>query len=103
MIRTGKIFIAGLFIAGSLSLIGCFSSTGDEYLGRWQEISNGNSLMEIKRNGDGFIISDRGQAVPAFLKGGTLFIQGPMGSAPIVHVKESDTLVGGGYTYKHLH
>lgn len=97
-----KKIIAIVFIS---ALAAC-SKSGEEYLGKWVNTKNDKATMEIVRNGDNYLITEKIPALygnppttstaPATLKDGMLQVQTGLGAVPVSYVKASDTLTVSG-------
>ena len=98
--HTWKLQIIIVIVVVGFSLMAC-SKAGNEYLGKWQNITNSHDEIEIVRNGDNFLIKVNAPTlagkyetttVPAILKDGILEIQGSFLATSFTYVKATDTL-----------
>ena len=88
-------------IAAAAILSGCSGKPGEKFIGKWQGKDRPDTLMEIKRNGDGFVMDmtttkPNGQkntgSVPATIKDGVLnYPNGPV-TGTVTHVEDKDEL-----------
>lgn len=95
-----------LVILISVFFVGCGQS-GSEYLGKWVNIKSADYKLEIKKNGDNFIVAqtipnffsrsaddkELTHEYPAILKDGVLTINADFGQVTVAHVKEDDTIL----------
>lgn len=88
-------------LALTLVLSAC-GNKGPEFEGQWLDTRNGTSLLDIKKNGDEFVIRSSnpkvrggspGAPVPAVAKDGKLVLENALGQPTFSYIAESDTLV----------
>jgi hypothetical protein len=101
--------ILGL-VATLLFVAGCSGQSGNEYLGKWENVKNPKDQVEVVRNGDNFLLKAtranfftgkvETQSAPATLKDGSLQMQGGMGTVVLAVDHSNGHLVGGGLEYK---
>lgn len=89
-----RFFAIPLFSA--VFLCGC-RSTGAEFLGKWVNKANPNDSFQVVRNGDEFLIVSPSGKAGAIYKDGALEVKGPLLSADLTYVKQTDTLLGPGF------
>ena len=98
-------------MAVAVLVLGCHKQSGNEYLGKWQNVKNPKDNIEVVQNGDNFLVkaSRRNfvtgetdmQSIPATLKDGTLQAQGGMGAVALAIDHSNGHLVTGTLEYKH--
>lgn len=102
-----KGIISGALIAVAI-LAGCVESGGD-YVGKWINVKSEKRILNIKENGDSFIIEETAPSpmtgephtknIPATLKDGMLEVKG-FGSVNYVIDKTTGNLIGEHGEYK---
>jgi hypothetical protein len=104
-----------LMLAVTLLGVSCGKS-GNEYLGKWQNINNKNDKFEIVRNGDNFLLTKTSAGffgkpqtttVSCVLKDGILESKGGLVTATLTYVKATDRLttpamLGGSVEYERV-
>jgi hypothetical protein len=88
--------IIALSLLGVVFLSGC-RSTGSEFLGKWVNKANPNDSFQVVRNADEFMIVSPSGKIGAIYKDGALEVKGPLLSANLTYVKQTDTLIGPGF------
>jgi hypothetical protein len=94
------ILMAGFILAGC-------GGVADKYIGRWQNVKNPSDVIEIVKNGDGFLLeSDQPNMLtgkreeskyPASMSKDGLKVENGFGGVVLSYVKDSDTLVTAGF------
>jgi len=89
--RSTAVLVAVL-LACSLAVVGCQSSPGQEYIGKWVTPGDPQGGLEITRNGDQFLIIlvTNGERQPAIFKDGSIVSSAT--GIRFTHIKDSDTL-----------
>jgi hypothetical protein len=87
--------------------LGACSNQSDKYLGRWQNVKNQSDVIEIVKNGDGFLLqSDQPNMFtgkreeskyPASMSKDGLKVENGFGGVVLSYVKDSDSLVTAGF------
>lgn len=99
-----------LVVSFSAFLVGCGKESGSEYVGKWVNSKMASETLEIKRNGDNFIVTrtmpdffggTKISDFPAVFKDGVLTINAGLGPITMSYVKDDDTLVMGGSKFNH--
>ena len=93
----------------SMALMSCSSSagnSGNEFLGKWQNINFDNDSLEISKNGDDFIVARTSfslmtlkmdtEKLPMQMKDRVLRMDAGVRPTSITYVKSTDTLSGVG-------
>src|ERR1043166_8915662 len=83
-----------LLLAASMGA-GC-GGGGSEFLGKWENVKNPQTTMEIVRNGDQFLIIEGNDKIGAVLKDGFLEVGSGLDAIRLTHVKSTDTLTAPG-------
>ena len=91
-----------MMAVGASALSGCGKNSGDEYIGSWEEKAQKATIVQIERNGDGFLMKTtstkrNGQkssgSVAATLKDGVLnYPNGPV-TGTVTYVKKDDEIL----------
>lgn len=85
----------------SAALVACGDSAS-KFEGQWLETSHGTSQLDIKKNGDAYVIrasnpkkpgESPAAPVPAVLKDGKLVLENTGSPAAFTYVKDSDSIV----------
>jgi hypothetical protein len=63
----------------------------------WNAVVYGLNLAHLDKTGNQFLIIGQGGKAGAIYKDGTLEIKGPLLSANLTYVKQTDTLLGPGF------
>jgi cbb3-type cytochrome c oxidase subunit III len=72
-------------------MLACSGPSGDEFIGKWK--GNNQVRMEIRRDGESFMVVDGKERLPATLeKNGTLTVSSPLGPVTVNYSKSSDTI-----------
>lgn len=76
-----------------VTMIAACGSPSDKYVGKWQNTKDASDALEIKKNGDGFIIEAHGNTIPATLQNGEVVM--PFGSTTVkfVYIQDTNTLL----------
>ena len=83
------------------TLVAC-SDNNSKFEGQWLETSHGTSMLDIKKNGDEYLIrasnpkrpnASISAPVPGVLKDGKLVLENTGGKPSFTYVKDSDTIV----------
>ncbi len=99
-----------LVVSFSAFLVGCGKESGSEYIGKWVNSKMASETLEIKRNGDNFIVTQtmpdffggtKTSDYPAVFKDDVLTINAGLGPITMSYVKDDDTLVVGGNKFNH--
>ena len=87
---------------------GCGNITGNQFIGKWVNSERAAESVEIKRNGDSFIVTqttptmiakiiDNNEKIikeyPATLKDGVLIVNTGSGQSTVTYVKDGDSLL----------
>ena len=94
--KSPAIRFLSLCLLCAMFLSGC-RSTGSEFLGKWVNKANPNDSFQVVRNGDEFLIVGPSGKIGAIYKDGALEVKGPLMSADLTYVKQTDTLLGPGF------
>jgi hypothetical protein len=99
-----RVVLSAMLLAALV--VGC-SKPGSDFVGKWVNTQDASEVLDISRNGDGFLIGANGQNLGATYKDGALQMDGMMGAVSLTYVKSTDTLlapgVGGQGEYKRAH
>ena len=92
-----------------IMLVGC-SKPGSQFEGKWVNVTKKDDKLEIKRNGDGFILitsffngftgKTESHEVPATLTNDTIKVSGFLGTVDFVVDKSSGMLINSSDKYK---
>lgn len=91
--KATRLFIA--FVALTIAtLMSACGSSESKFAGKWQSTDGSGAIIEIKNNGDTFLVGVAGEFYPSTVQNGVLVLPpaGIMGSITIVYMHESDAL-----------
>jgi hypothetical protein len=97
MRKRSIIVLVAVLLACSLAVVGCQSSPGQEYIGKWVNPGNPQDTLEITRNSDQFllILAKNGERQPAIFKDGSIVSSAT--GIRFTHIKDSDTLTAAAF------
>jgi hypothetical protein len=108
MEKTMKALARALVLMATLA--GCGAKSGGEYVGKWVNVTYTDHILNIERNGDGFMVRDSHPSfvtgkpetknIPATYKEGQLFIATDFGSVALAIDRGSGHLTNGKTEYK---